>query len=319
MVLTNSASRSRNHNRSIASTNLGGGPIKQGLPYQVGRESWTSIFFRLRTYPPVVEKTENSLRNEWVLDNNRNYDGKYSNDYNSYSSNNTTHLEFSNYDTENAITNFVNDNDNTLFANDFDFLSFDIDENNILTFSGIRPGYSVTNEFNNLALPLDLEEIEFNSVYLHYFKMVKSANKYFAFVGLVSKPNVLYDPCVQSSTENIVFQIYQKNNTNVENNDWIKIGNNILYSLGEEDLNGYPLIEATQYPVSSSNEPFTNRYFQYGIWYIYYFIMKIPEPNSNEKLTFKLYKELINGGTLANSTVEEPTNNLSSVDNYFLE
>ena len=72
MVLTNSASRSRNHNRSIASTNLGGGPIKQGLPYQVGRNSWTSLFFRLRTYPPAPApaSTSTSINKKiWVLDN----------------------------------------------------------------------------------------------------------------------------------------------------------------------------------------------------------------------------------------------------------
>ena len=218
MVLTNSASRSRNHNRSIASTNLGGGPIKQGLPYQVGRNSLTSLFFALRTYQPAPVSasvstsvsTSTSINEKiWVLDNNRNYDGKDSNDYNSYSSDNTAHLESSNYDTENAIAHFVKDNDNTSFVNDFNFFGFEIDENNILTFSDSKSGYSVTNEFDNLALPLDLEEMEFNSVYLHYFKMVKSANKYFVFVGLVSQPNVNYDPC-EPSTENIVFQIYQK-------------------------------------------------------------------------------------------------------------
>lgn len=50
MVLTNSSSRSRNKNRYIASTQLGGGPIKMGLPYQIGRISSNLIEFKLRTY-----------------------------------------------------------------------------------------------------------------------------------------------------------------------------------------------------------------------------------------------------------------------------
>ena len=50
MVLTNSSSRSRNKNRYLASTQIGGGPIKIGLPYQIGRISSNLISFKLRTY-----------------------------------------------------------------------------------------------------------------------------------------------------------------------------------------------------------------------------------------------------------------------------
>jgi hypothetical protein len=48
--------------------------------------------------------------------------------------------------------------------------------------------------------------------------------------------------------------------------------------------------------------------------------MKIPEPNSNEKLTFKLYKKLINGGTTNGITIEPTQSHINDIlDNYFLE
>ena len=45
MVLLNSASRSRNV-QSLVNRNQGGGDKKAGFPYQVGRSSWTEIFFQ---------------------------------------------------------------------------------------------------------------------------------------------------------------------------------------------------------------------------------------------------------------------------------
>lgn len=44
MVLSNSASRSRNLN-SLINRNSGGGSRKAGFPYQIGRSYTTSIFF----------------------------------------------------------------------------------------------------------------------------------------------------------------------------------------------------------------------------------------------------------------------------------
>lgn len=44
MVYLNSASRSRNV-QSLVNRNQGGGSKKAGFPYQVGRTSWSSIFF----------------------------------------------------------------------------------------------------------------------------------------------------------------------------------------------------------------------------------------------------------------------------------
>jgi hypothetical protein len=43
MGLSNAASRARNYNQ-IVNQNQGGGSKKAGLPYQVGRNSWTSIY-----------------------------------------------------------------------------------------------------------------------------------------------------------------------------------------------------------------------------------------------------------------------------------
>jgi hypothetical protein len=43
MGLSNAASRARNYNVTI-NANQGGGNKKAGLPYQIGRETWSSIF-----------------------------------------------------------------------------------------------------------------------------------------------------------------------------------------------------------------------------------------------------------------------------------
>ena len=43
MGLSNAASRARNYN-VIVNANQGGGAKKAGLPYQIGRETWASIF-----------------------------------------------------------------------------------------------------------------------------------------------------------------------------------------------------------------------------------------------------------------------------------
>ena len=43
MGLSNAASRARNYGQ-IITQKQGGGDKKAGLPYQVGRNSWTSIF-----------------------------------------------------------------------------------------------------------------------------------------------------------------------------------------------------------------------------------------------------------------------------------
>lgn len=50
MGLSNAASRARNYN-VIVNSNQGGGNKKAGLPYQIGRETWSSIF--LRSTDPV--------------------------------------------------------------------------------------------------------------------------------------------------------------------------------------------------------------------------------------------------------------------------
>ena len=44
MGLSNAASRARNYGQ-IINQKQGGGDKKAGFPYQVGRSSWTSIFF----------------------------------------------------------------------------------------------------------------------------------------------------------------------------------------------------------------------------------------------------------------------------------
>ena len=43
MGLSNAASRARNYN-VIVNSNQGGGNKKAGLPHQIGRETWSSIF-----------------------------------------------------------------------------------------------------------------------------------------------------------------------------------------------------------------------------------------------------------------------------------
>jgi hypothetical protein len=43
MGLSNAASRARNYNQTI-NRNQGGGDKKAGVPYQVGRSMWSSIF-----------------------------------------------------------------------------------------------------------------------------------------------------------------------------------------------------------------------------------------------------------------------------------
>ena len=53
MGLSNAASRARNYNVTV-NANQGGGNKKAGLPYQIGRESWTSIF--LHATDPVYGK-----------------------------------------------------------------------------------------------------------------------------------------------------------------------------------------------------------------------------------------------------------------------
>jgi len=50
MGLSNAASRARNYN-VIVNANQGGGNKKAGLPYQIGRETWSSIF--LHSTDPV--------------------------------------------------------------------------------------------------------------------------------------------------------------------------------------------------------------------------------------------------------------------------
>ncbi len=45
MVLLNASSRARNAGQTI-NQNQGGGNKKAGFPYQIGRESWSSIFIR---------------------------------------------------------------------------------------------------------------------------------------------------------------------------------------------------------------------------------------------------------------------------------
>ena len=44
MGLSNASKRARNYN-VIINANQGGGNKKAGLPYQIGRGTWTSIFF----------------------------------------------------------------------------------------------------------------------------------------------------------------------------------------------------------------------------------------------------------------------------------
>ena len=44
MGLSNAASKARNYN-VIVNSNQGGGNKKAGLPYQIGRGTWSSIFF----------------------------------------------------------------------------------------------------------------------------------------------------------------------------------------------------------------------------------------------------------------------------------
>ena len=53
MGLSNAASRARNYN-VIINSNQGGGNKKAGLPHQIGRETWTSIF--LGATDPVYGK-----------------------------------------------------------------------------------------------------------------------------------------------------------------------------------------------------------------------------------------------------------------------
>jgi len=50
MGLSNAASRARNYS-VIINANQGGGNKKAGLPYQIGRETWSSIF--LNSTDPV--------------------------------------------------------------------------------------------------------------------------------------------------------------------------------------------------------------------------------------------------------------------------
>lgn len=45
MVLLNASSRARNAGQTI-NQNQGGGNKKAGFPYQVGRDSWSSLFLR---------------------------------------------------------------------------------------------------------------------------------------------------------------------------------------------------------------------------------------------------------------------------------
>jgi hypothetical protein len=45
MVLLNASSRSREAVRRSININQGGGSKKAGFPYQIGRQSWTSMFF----------------------------------------------------------------------------------------------------------------------------------------------------------------------------------------------------------------------------------------------------------------------------------
>lgn len=49
MGLANAAKRARNYSQLIT-RNQGGGPTKAGLPYQVGRISWTPIFLQCNQY-----------------------------------------------------------------------------------------------------------------------------------------------------------------------------------------------------------------------------------------------------------------------------
>lgn len=53
MGLSNASTRARTYN-SIINSNQGGGSKKAGLPYQVGRETWSSIF--LRSTDPIGGK-----------------------------------------------------------------------------------------------------------------------------------------------------------------------------------------------------------------------------------------------------------------------
>ena len=53
MGLSNAASKARNYS-VIVNSNQGGGNKKAGLPHQIGRETWTSIF--LRATDPVYGK-----------------------------------------------------------------------------------------------------------------------------------------------------------------------------------------------------------------------------------------------------------------------
>ena len=47
MVLLNASKRSREAVRSSININQGGGSKKAGFPYQIGRESWSSMFMTL--------------------------------------------------------------------------------------------------------------------------------------------------------------------------------------------------------------------------------------------------------------------------------
>ena len=53
MVLLNESKKAR-YTASIITQNQGGGDKKAGLPYIVGRDSWTSIYFNERASCPLT-------------------------------------------------------------------------------------------------------------------------------------------------------------------------------------------------------------------------------------------------------------------------
>jgi hypothetical protein len=307
MVLLNSASRARNYT-TVSAANTGGGPNKEGTANRVGRDSWTSGFFKFRRlYPSVcyqstiahVPEVTSTISQIWVKDNTRTYLGKNDIDYESYTSANTNHVENNNYDTNdtvkkitiNGIPTVQSDSFRETFKTDYNI------SNNVLTYTPTY--YSTSNqstpEYDNLALPLNLDSMNSGSVSLTYFKMVESTTKYFAFVGLIGE---LFESCNQAYSD-FIFQIYVKNNKDPTNNDWTQYGNDIIYA---------------NLPMDIDTNTYSNRSGKYSYLYRFYFVMKIPEPTANEKVTIKFMKSFINGGDNVS-----PTNIDSITDNYFLE
>lgn len=141
----NSASRARNYT-TVSAANTGGGPNKEGTANRVGRDSWTSIFFKFRRlYPPKccpstiahVPEVTSTISQIWVKDNTRTYLGKSDIDYESYTSTNTNHVENNNYDTNDTVKTFTIQGIPTVQSDSFRN-SFQVDyaiNNNVLTYT----------------------------------------------------------------------------------------------------------------------------------------------------------------------------------------